>query len=64
VGPDASAQRIRDYILGLKNWVGVQGTYDFTTGDQRGASTSATALFRWDAQSTTFVQVAPLPGHR
>jgi branched-chain amino acid transport system substrate-binding protein len=64
VGPDASAQRIRDHILGLKNWVGVQGTYDFTTGDQRGASTDAVALFRWDAPSGNFVQVAPLPGRR
>jgi len=36
LGPDASAQQIRDYIENLHGWAGIDAVYDFRPGDQRG----------------------------
>jgi len=58
LGPAASAQQIRDYILALKNWPGVNGFYNFTTGDQRGVGSDAVAVQRWDAAKNDWVQVS------
>jgi branched-chain amino acid transport system substrate-binding protein len=57
-GPSASAQQIRDYILKLRAWVGVNGAYDFMTGDQRGLGLSAAAVDAWDPAKGTWVRVS------
>jgi phenylpropionate dioxygenase-like ring-hydroxylating dioxygenase large terminal subunit len=57
-GPSASALQIRDYILKLRAWVGVNGTYDFVTEDQRGLGLSAAAVDAWDSAKGTWVQVS------
>jgi len=36
IGPDATPQQLRTYISGLKNFVGVNGPYDFVKYPQRG----------------------------
>ena len=61
---DVTAQQLHDYLEHLKGWTGVEGTYDFTSGDQRGIGQAATALFRWDATAIDWVQVSPAPHHR
>jgi hypothetical protein len=43
----------------LKGFSGIEGTYDFTTHDQRGLGESATALFRYDGAKNEFVQIYP-----
>ena len=58
LGPTASPQQIRDYILSLHNWAGVNGIYDFTTGDQRGLGPNAVAVQRWDAAKNDWIQVS------
>lgn len=57
-GPNASAAQIHDYVEHLRGYTGIQGTYDFTTGDQRGLGEAAAALFRWDVAKGDFVLVA------
>jgi hypothetical protein len=64
LGPAASALQIRDYILALHNWPGVNGFYDFTTGDQRGVGVNAIAVQRWDAAKNDWVQVSKPGGAR
>jgi len=64
VGPDASAAQIHEYLTHLKGWVGIQGTYDFTGGNQRGISADANAIFRWNSGTLEIEQVAPPPGRR
>jgi branched-chain amino acid transport system substrate-binding protein len=58
LGPDATATQIRDYILHLHGWVGVDGVYDFAARDQRGISDNSAAVARWDAQRDTWVRVS------
>ena len=64
LGPAASAVQIRDYILALRNWPGINGIYDFTTGDQRGIGVNAVAVQRWDAAKNDWVQVSRPGGTR
>ncbi len=58
LGPNATPVQIRDYILSLHNWPGVNGMYDFTTGDQRGLGVNAVAVQRWDAAKNDWIQVS------
>jgi branched-chain amino acid transport system substrate-binding protein len=53
LGPDASAEQIRNYILDLHGHAGICGIYDFRRGDQHGLGNDSTVLVRWDAKSQT-----------
>jgi branched-chain amino acid transport system substrate-binding protein len=59
-GTDADAARIYATLENLKGWTGIEGTYDFTTKDQRGLGQAAAALFRYDQANNVFVQVYPV----
>lgn len=58
VGPAATAQQLRDYILKQRSWIGVNGRYNFTTGDQRGLGQDEAVVDRWDPGKGTWVQVS------
>jgi branched-chain amino acid transport system substrate-binding protein len=57
-GPSASAQQIRDYILNLHGWIGANGVYDFSSGDQRGIGQNSIIVARWTPEKTTWLQVS------
>lgn len=46
-GPDASSAQIRDYIAKLHDFGGVNGTYDFRSGDQHGLGTDSVVVVKW-----------------
>jgi branched-chain amino acid transport system substrate-binding protein len=58
LGPDATATQIRDFILHLHGWVGVDGVYDFSSGNQRGVADNAAAIARWSPAKGTWVRVS------
>ncbi len=58
LGPNATAQQVHAYILGLHSFAGVNGIYDFRDGGQRGISSSAVVVNRWDVAKQTFVVVS------
>jgi branched-chain amino acid transport system substrate-binding protein len=58
-GPDADAQKLWSTLQSIKGYSGIEGTYDFTTHDQRGLGQSAAALFRYDQTKNEFVQFYP-----
>jgi branched-chain amino acid transport system substrate-binding protein len=58
LGPSATAQQLRDYILKQRSWIGINGRYDFTTGDQRGLGADGSAVDLWDPAKDTWVQVS------
>jgi branched-chain amino acid transport system substrate-binding protein len=58
LGPSATAQQLRDYILKQRSWIGINGRYDFTTGDQRGLGPDGSAVDLWDPAKDTWVQVS------
>ena len=43
----------------MKGYSGIEGTYDFTTRDQRGLREASAALFQYDQTKDQFVQIAP-----
>jgi branched-chain amino acid transport system substrate-binding protein len=57
-GPNATPQQIHSYIEGLHSFAGVNGIYDFRDGSQRGISTSAVVVDKWDVAKQTFVVVS------
>jgi branched-chain amino acid transport system substrate-binding protein len=57
-GPSATAQQIRDHILGLRGWIGSNGVYDFSSGDQRGITQNSIVMARWEPSKTMWVQVS------
>jgi branched-chain amino acid transport system substrate-binding protein len=63
LGPAATATQIRDYILHLRGWTGVDGTYDFSSGNQRGIGEDAAAVARWDAAKKTWTRVSRPGGY-
>jgi branched-chain amino acid transport system substrate-binding protein len=60
LGPSASAQQIRDHILGQRNWSGILGVYDFGTTSQRGVSSAFTSIYRWDSVKSE-IKTLPAP---
>jgi branched-chain amino acid transport system substrate-binding protein len=47
VGPDATSTQIRDYIANLHDFGGVNGSYDFRSGDQHGLGTDSVVVVKW-----------------
>lgn len=62
LGPSATAQQIRAYIASLKNWSGINGTYDFPAIPQRGVGENSVAMVRWDAAAGHWIAVSALGG--
>jgi branched-chain amino acid transport system substrate-binding protein len=62
----ATALQLRDYMSQLHGFAGVNGIYDFRTGDQHGLTDASVVVARWDPQAKIMVAVsrpggAPLP---
>lgn len=62
LGPDASAEQIRNYISNLRGFVGVDGRYDFRNVPQRGLTAENAYVVRWDAHDDRFVAVSRAGG--
>jgi branched-chain amino acid transport system substrate-binding protein len=58
LGTRATAQQIRDYILHLHGWIGANGVYDFSSGDQRGIGQNSIVVARWAPEKNTWIQVS------
>jgi branched-chain amino acid transport system substrate-binding protein len=62
VGPNATSEQLRDWILAQHSWVGANGVYDYAAGDQRGLGDGAIVMARWDKAKGTWVQVSAPKG--
>ncbi len=58
LGPNATATQLRDYILKLHDFAGLNGMYDFRRGDQHGLDPLSSPLVRWDKTAGTFVLIS------
>lgn len=65
LGTDATAEQVRNYLIGLHGWAGVAGIYDFTDRDHqnRGLGENAGIVYRWDPDSEQFVIVSKVAGY-
>lgn len=50
LGPDATAAQLRDWIAGLKDFAGIDGTYNFTRFPERGLADDTSIIVRYDPQ--------------
>ena len=62
LGLNASAQQIRSYILSQRSFPGVNGVYDFTTGDQHGITAKDVLVFRWNPNTSWWDVVSGFGG--
>lgn len=58
LGTGATAAQVRDYIIKLHDFAGVNGMYDFRRGDQRGLDPDSSVLVVWDKPNERFVTVS------
>jgi branched-chain amino acid transport system substrate-binding protein len=48
LGPDVTAERLRDHLAHLKDFAGANGTYDFEKEPQRGLTVENAVVTRWN----------------
>jgi branched-chain amino acid transport system substrate-binding protein len=58
IGFDATAEQLNDYIQKTNGWIGINGSYDYRDGSQRGIGIDAVVIDRWDAAKDDFVIVS------
>jgi branched-chain amino acid transport system substrate-binding protein len=62
LGLDATAQQIRDYLLGLNGWAGANGMYNFRTGTNRGMGPGSAIMVQWDPVKGSWFGVSKFGG--
>lgn len=60
IGPNATAQQLRDYILALHDFAGVDGSYDFRIGDQHGVSYKNNVMVGFDPVTRSWTPLSGL----
>ncbi len=58
LGANATAKQLRDYLLNLHGYVGVNGVYDFHSGDNRGLSVGNAVMVHYDKARDLFLPVS------
>jgi branched-chain amino acid transport system substrate-binding protein len=58
LGPNASGQKIRDYLNNIRSFAGASGRYNFKTTPQRGLDISQMFVARWDGSQNNWVAVS------
>ncbi len=62
LGPNATAQQLRDYIGALKGFAGINGVYDFLKIPQRGLDVQAAIVTLWNPAAQTWQLVSKPTG--
>lgn len=62
LGPDASATDLRNYLINLKGWIGVNGPYDFRAIPQRGIGENNVIVVKYEVRKSTFSGVSKFGG--
>ena len=61
-GVGTTARRMRDELLKVTDFAGINGMYDFRRGDQRGLDPRSSPIVRWDKNDGEFVAVSKAGG--
>lgn len=62
LSPNATAEELRNYLLNLKDFAGINGIYDFKAVPNRGVSEANVVVTRWDPKVGTWVVVSTPAG--
>lgn len=60
--PGADAAQLHDYLVKLRGYEGIDGTYDFVKVPQRGLGLDNAIVVRWDAAAKDWTPVSKLTG--
>ncbi len=55
LGPNPTAEQVRDKLVALKGYTGVNGTYDYAASPQRGLTEDAVIVSKWDPKARAWV---------
>ena len=58
LGPDASPEKIRDWIRNQHGWVGINGVYDYGDAEQRGLGPYALVMYHYNPYKPSFDAVS------
>ena len=62
LGPKATSVQVRDFLLHLKGYAGIDGIYDFERQPQRGLDVSSAVVTLWNPQAKNFEVVSKPAG--
>jgi len=62
LGPNATAEQVRDYIANLKGFAGINGVYDFQKMPQRGLDVQGAVVTLWSPTKQTWELVSKPTG--
>jgi branched-chain amino acid transport system substrate-binding protein len=58
IGLDATPLQLRDYLMNLRGWDGINGTYDFRAIPQRGVGIGSVIMVRWIKAKDNWIGVS------
>jgi hypothetical protein len=58
IGTQATADQLKGYISGLHNFDGAAGSFNFTSGNQRGLGPENCIVVRWDRATDAWIPVS------
>ncbi len=58
LGPSATAQQVRDELLSIKGYTGVNGSYDYSASAQRGLTEDSVIVSRWNKAARAWQPVS------
>jgi ABC-type branched-subunit amino acid transport system substrate-binding protein len=58
LGTNATADQIRDYMVNLTGFTGINGPYNMKERPQRGLDSKAIYMVKWDAAKNTWIGVS------
>ncbi len=53
-GPAMTADQLKTFVLGQHRFVGLNGFYNFSVGDQHGLDSNAVVIIGWDKDKSEF----------
>lgn len=62
IGPNATAQQIRDYIANLRGFAALDGMFDFVAVPQRGIDQSNLIVMKWEPKNDGWIAVTRVGG--
>jgi branched-chain amino acid transport system substrate-binding protein len=63
IGPDATADQLKNFVDNLHGYAGTSGIYDFGDPEQRGLTISALIIDKWDPVKQDFVPASKPGGY-
>lgn len=62
IGPAMTADQLKTYVLGLRKFAGLNGYYNFASGDQHGLDSNAVVIVGWNRDKQEFFPASQTGG--